>query len=200
MSGIDNMDAFRLLYEENVSAMTMFVRRFLEPGAAEDIVHDVFLEILRKWDAPGLPSHAYLMMAVRNRCINTIRRDGVKDNYQNNINARIKEQGLEYYDTADKFLLETECMAVIRGLLDILPTKCREVFTMAYFDDKANAEIAAELGISVRTVEHHLYLGLKMLREALLQRKGDSAKSPGGGKIYSLLLFTLLVLETRAMG
>lgn len=198
MSGIEHMDAFRLLYEENVSSMTMFARRFVEPGAAADIVHDVFLEILRKWDSPALPSRSYLMTAVRNRCVNAIRREGVKDNYKNNVSIGIKERGLDYYDTADRFLLETEGTAVIRGLLDILPTKCREVFTMAYFDDKANSEIAAELGISVRTVEHHLYLGLKTLRETLQQRKDDAAKRPGSGKIYSLLLFALLVFETHA--
>ena len=38
---------------------------------------------------------------------------------------------------------------------------------MSYLEEKNNAEIAEQLNISIRTVEHHLYLGLKELRTRL---------------------------------
>jgi RNA polymerase sigma-70 factor (ECF subfamily) len=42
---------------------------------------------------------------------------------------------------------------------------------MAYLEDKKSAEIAEHFNLSIRTVEHHLYLGLKTLRSGLIEKK-----------------------------
>ena len=48
-----------------------------------------------------------------------------------------------------------------------LPDKCKEVFKLSYLHDMKNKEIADTLGISLRTVEAHMYKALKFLRERL---------------------------------
>lgn len=54
-------------------------------------------------------------------------------------------------------------MQIVYDQIERLPEKCRIVFKMAYFEDKKNAEIAEILELSIRTVEHQLYLGLRTL-------------------------------------
>jgi len=48
-----------------------------------------------------------------------------------------------------------------------LPEKCRLVFMMSRYQGMKNQEIAAELGISVRTVEAQIYNALKVIKEEL---------------------------------
>ena len=51
----------------------------------------------------------------------------------------------------------------------MLPTsdRCREIFRRTYLDGCKSRDIAAELGISQRTVEAQLYKALKLLRRSL---------------------------------
>ncbi len=60
-----------------------------------------------------------------------------------------------------------------------LPPKCREVFKMSYIEDIPNKEISARLGVSLSTVENHIYSALKQLRRTLSKEK-------------ALIFFTLL--------
>jgi RNA polymerase sigma-70 factor (ECF subfamily) len=48
-----------------------------------------------------------------------------------------------------------------------LSPRCREVFTLSYLDNLTNKEISERLGISLSTVENHIYLALKQLRASL---------------------------------
>lgn len=47
------------------------------------------------------------------------------------------------------------------------PDRCREIFRRTYLDGCKSRDIAAELGISQRTVEAQLYKALKLLRRSL---------------------------------
>lgn len=51
--------------------------------------------------------------------------------------------------------------------IDELPDKCKEVFKLSYLHDMKNKDIADVMGISLRTVEAHMYKALKILREKL---------------------------------
>jgi RNA polymerase sigma-70 factor (ECF subfamily) len=55
----------------------------------------------------------------------------------------------------------------IRRALDSLPEQCGLVFRMNRFEEKKYSEIAAELNISVKTVETHMGKALKILRTKL---------------------------------
>jgi RNA polymerase sigma-70 factor (ECF subfamily) len=64
-------------------------------------------------------------------------------------------------------IINGEKMDAIHKAIARLPEKCREVFVMAYIEEKKNAEIAEMLHISVRTVEAHIFKALKLLRSML---------------------------------
>lgn len=56
-------------------------------------------------------------------------------------------------------------------LIDELPDRCREIFLMSKRDGMKYSEIAAELGISVKTVEHQISKALRRLRDASSDRQ-----------------------------
>ena len=58
-------------------------------------------------------------------------------------------------------------LAFIRQSINGLPDKCKMVFKLSYLHDMKNKEIAETMGISLRTVEAHMYKALKFLRERL---------------------------------
>lgn len=177
-----SLKSFRNYYEANVSQLILFARRFVAGEMAEDIVQDVFLDI---WYHAGinekLPSRSYLFMSVRNRCLNSLIREQVKKNYIQLTELENRILGLDYYDSFEKQIIDREDMQYIYDEIEKLPEKCRIIFKMAYFEEKKNAEIAAILNISIRTVEHQLYLGLRTLRNQLT--------TDGKKKLFFLLFF-----------
>lgn len=171
MYNIDENDlsAFKHYYETNVSSLIVFARRFVSPAIAEDIVHDVFLDMYEnRASFDAIPSRSYLFMAVRNRCLNTLKREEVKENYIHTTLLDNQLLGLDYYDSIENLLIEKDGLHELYHQIEQLPDKCRQVFRLAYFEEKKNAEIAEQLNLSIRTVEHQLYLGLKTLREKML--------------------------------
>ena len=167
----NNLISFRSYYEANVSSLILFAQRFVSVVIAEDIVQDVFLDI---WDHTRvnakLPSRSYLFMAVRNKCLNILTREQVKKNYIESTELDNRILGLHYYDSFEKQLIDREDMQYVYDEIERLPEKCRIIFKMAYFEEKKNAEIAQILDISIRTVEHQLYLGLKILRTRFMDK------------------------------
>lgn len=55
----------------------------------------------------------------------------------------------------------------INEALSQLPDKCREVFVLSYVNGLKSKDIADAMGISVRTVEAHVYKALRLLRAQL---------------------------------
>lgn len=70
------------------------------------------------------------------------------------------EGALSDDDAMERSLHEAELWTAI----DSLPRRCREVFLMSKRDGKRYREIAEELGISEKTVEHQISKALKTLR------------------------------------
>ncbi len=46
-----------------------------------------------------------------------------------------------------------------------MPPKRRQIFTLSRFDGLSHKEIAVKLGLSVRTIESHIYAALATLKE-----------------------------------
>lgn len=80
----------------------------------------------------------------------------------------IYERKLQYYqpDHAEviKKIENQELRQEIFGAINELPDKCKEVFKLSYLHDMKNKEIADTLGISLRTVEAHMYKALNFAR------------------------------------
>lgn len=80
------------------------------------------------------------------------------------------DANLRYY-TKEKNVLEDlyfkELDENFQKALEQLPQQCRLVVQMNHRQGMKSSEIAEELNLSIRTVENHLYRGLKVIRASL---------------------------------
>lgn len=128
---------------------------------AKDIVHDVFEALLTT--GTSAVSGAYLLKAVRNRCINHIRSLSAQE--------RMKEMySIDKQEIADEDWPDDETIALVRSTVAQDPTDaCRRVVNLRFTDGKSYKEIAAALGISEVAVYKHLRHAIDVLRLKLSQ-------------------------------
>ncbi|MDR2121318.1 MAG: RNA polymerase sigma-70 factor [Tannerella sp.] len=160
---------FKRLYGENFPPLVRFACRFTTADAAKDIVQDVFVEFWEKAHVryDDASCRAYLFTSVRNRCINLLEQELVRDAHIRNIQTDNRLLELDYCDSPEKSMLDDEHIRLVYRQIELLPDKCRQIFRLAYCEDRKSHEIADILQLSVRTVEHQLYLALKTLRKKL---------------------------------
>ena len=164
-----SIDQFRRLYEKYAPALISFARRFVGHDAAEDIIQDVFLKLweLKSFTIIDESIRSYLYRSVQNSCLNYLRHEVIHHEYINRASAELKIEELQFC-TMDDILIKDGQLKSLHKAIEELPPKCREVFTLYYFEEKKNAEIALQCNISVRTVETHIYHALKLLQKAVL--------------------------------
>ncbi len=167
----NDRQTFKRMYETNVSALVRFAQRYTPADVAEDIVQDVFLELWKNEKTLDEASaRYYLFTSVRNRCINHLNKEQTKESFADKAVFEIQQHGLAYFDSPDKLIIEREELQQVYDRIEELPEKCRRIFKLSYFEDKKSIEIAELMNLSIRTVEHQLYLGLKTLRERLRRK------------------------------
>ena len=166
------VEIMQALYKKNAPALVYYAAKIANVGIAEDLVQDVFLQLWQRrsfilWSEN---ISAYLFQAVRHACLDYIRHQEVKINYENDLRMKLKIDELYYTDPQDIFLNEDNRLQSIYKQIEQLPEKCCKIFKMAYLEERKTIEIASLLSISKRTVEAQLYKALKTIRESLLKK------------------------------
>ena len=141
---------------------------------AEDVVQDVFFNIWKNRHRISTddPLYKYLLKAVYNRAINYIWKHKRDTEYRSWYGSQIDRMVFDYYDPDKNPILakiyDNDMRQQLRQAVDELPDKRREIFRMRFFENMSNKEIGERLGLTVSTVENHMYLALKNLRDKLL--------------------------------
>lgn len=146
------------LFKSNWDALCMFSLHFVgDMDTAEDVVMDCFLKLSERighGDEILTPKH-YLYQMVRNGSLDKARHVG--QTVQLTETSRTSE---DLDDVSERSVREARLWTAI----DSLPPVRREVLLMSKRDGMHNDEISQTLGISVKTVEAHLYKAYKTLR------------------------------------
>lgn len=145
------------LFKTHYAAMYRLAMLILRDGdSAKDIVHDVFEALLTT--GTSAVSGAYLLRAVRNRCINQIKSLSVQDRLKELYS--VGEQEIDDEDWPDD-----ETIALIQSTVaNELTEACRRVVNLRFTDGKSYKEIAEFLGISEVAVYKHLRHAIDVLR------------------------------------
>ena len=149
---------FDLLYVGMVQQATFYTNDF---AVAEDVVQEIFV---RLWEKRGeLKSvqnlEGYLLLSVKNRCLNYLEHQQVVDKYKQY--CLLQEIQDDDDEDPEQFIED------IGKLLDKLPEKRKMVLELCVIESKSYAEIADLLGISLNTVKDHVKKAYAFLREAL---------------------------------
>ncbi len=118
-------------------------------------------ENIRTYDADKGSFAAWVTAIARNTALNMIRR-------QNRHRTDEIGENTESADpTPEEIILREERQREIRRALDTLPHKERNLFYRKYYYMQSTEKIAAEMGMTVRSVEGRLYRIRKKLRGIL---------------------------------
>ncbi|MGB4839624.1 MAG: RNA polymerase sigma-70 factor [Saprospiraceae bacterium] len=161
--------ALEYLYSQFYNMLCNQVFRILKDNvAAEDIVQDVFFGIWRKRDQLVINTslEAYLKRSCRNRTLNYIRNNHMKWEDEGLLNDQA-DNGF----TSDQYIDAEDLNQKIQEVIAELPEKCGIVFSLSRFEEMSYADIAVELNISVKTVEHHISKALRILREKIFKKE-----------------------------
>ena len=162
--------AFRALFCAHYEVLCRYAYRFVRSRAiAEELVSDVFLRIWTqraRWEVRG-SVRAYLFSATRNVAIDHLRRELVERRSLELTGRELRATGGVSSAAADVRLVASEVAATMQRAVDELPPRPRQVFLLRWQRHLTNLEIAASLGIAVKTVEMHMTRALEALRASL---------------------------------
>lgn len=167
-------DHFEEIYVSWFSRMKYFALEYVvSEEDAENIVQDVFTEL---WERKEILAYdvnlvALLFTSIKNRCIDLLRHrivvkeavNLIQEEYQATL--RMKLASLELFDQS--LLSEQDIERIITEVVDSLPEKCREIFIKSKIEGKKQKDIAAELNISLKTVENQMDIAYKKIKKRI---------------------------------
>ncbi|SFG05319.1 RNA polymerase sigma-70 factor [Prevotella sp. KH2C16] len=160
-----NEEAFDMIFEQLYPKMKDFATRLCgNEYDAENIVQDIFMQlwIYREGLRNVENLDGYVFMMVRNAGLNFLRKSLRRESVRLDGTLQIAEE-----ESAGDTLYYKELEAIIEQEIGKMPPQRRMVFSMSRIEGLSNAEIAEKLGISKRTVESHISLALRDLRQVM---------------------------------
>lgn len=157
------------LYRRHAGRLRQFIsRRVPNPADVEDILQDTFLRASRA----GLPAEAlaeekYLLTIARNLMIDEARRPRLFA-ADESAQSALQESVAQQPTPCEHLSLQRDMAQVERAVLS-MPKRIQQAFLMKVFHGYSHAEIAAEMGVSVKTVEKQVARGYGICRGLLLE-------------------------------
>lgn len=157
--------AFEFLYKHYWAKVFNFTKLYVNSVAdAEEIVHDVFLKL---WENRMLVNEdknfeGFLFIVTRNLIFNRARKS-FNDSFYNITAIEAAEDSY----SIEEELEASELSKYIETLILQLSPRCQEVFRLSREQGLTYKEIAERLGLSERTVEHHISDALKFMKKKI---------------------------------
>lgn len=160
-----SLNEFQLFFKDSYQAACLVAYRFIDDKlVVEDIVQESYITLWKKHSEIYQNKEElkkYLLVTVRNRSISYLR--SIKVRYID-IEKSLQEINL----TDDEKLYDDEELSIrVAQAIKQLPARCREIFLLAYSENKTYDEIARQLSISKNTVKTQMSIAYRILREEL---------------------------------
>lgn len=160
----DSANAYSIIYLRYYTALAAYASLLVGQLDADDVAQNVLLEFWNKRKKIHIKDSlaSYLFQSTRNRCLNLIKRDNLKFRMMSDLKLELIDKNVDFnlHNTA-------ELMVLINKALAELPPEVRQAFEMSRFQGKTYKEIAAETGVSVKTVEYRISQALRKLEVEL---------------------------------
>lgn len=156
--------AFEVLFNQYKNRVKGFVHKMLPPHISSDsIVQEVFIKVwlTRERIDPSQKFVSYLFVIAKNL---------VLDELKSAVNQKIvytENYWLEKVASGEevKYKSEEEMETVLQKMLDKLPQRRRQIFSLSRFEGFSYKQIAEKLNISENTVDTQIRKSLQFLRQ-----------------------------------
>ncbi len=161
-----NIGDFESLFKTHYAGLCAFAHQYLhDVDDAEETVQSFFVKY---WENRAHITHektnkSYLYTAVKNACLNQLKHIKIRETYKA-VNEREMNAGNH---TVTDEIEGNELQERIRLAIDDLPEGRRKIFILSRYEGLKYKEIAAQLEISIKTVENQMGAAIKHLKTAL---------------------------------
>jgi RNA polymerase sigma-70 factor (ECF subfamily) len=153
------------------AALKSFVQRLGRSSAdCEDIVQEAYLRLLEfshRNRPPGSPG-GYLLVIARNLVAEAGRRSA-RDNRRNQMLEVLNTQLAPAVPSPEELAFVDQARQRLARTLRALPPRTRKAFLLHRYRAMKHTEIAARLGVTVRTVERDVAHALSRLKDVLIE-------------------------------
>ena len=168
MSEQDSQTAFRDFYDMTYDRLFRIAFYYTHHEEwSQEIVLDVFMKLWehRKQLLEITNIEDYCFILTKNASLNYLEKEA---KHMPQSSGQLSES-TSHTDSPEETLISDELFARYVKALDRLPERCREVFIRVREEKQSYAQVAEELGISIKTVDAQLQKALARLREMLLR-------------------------------
>ncbi|WP_010134505.1 RNA polymerase sigma factor [Ochrovirga pacifica] len=158
-----NEKAYLSLIEEYYQKMFVYALSLAkEQALAEDLVQNIFMKL---WEQR---TRLVIKDSLQSFLYKSVYNDFVNHYKKKQTSVKLDQLYLQTLNqfTEDERSTETEDRLLwMKKAIDTLPNKCKQVFLLSKQEGLTNAEIAAYLKISIKSVEAHITNAYSILRE-----------------------------------
>lgn len=155
---------FHRMYGRLINFSIYFVKNF---EIAEDVVSDVFVTFLKSRKKLNHIDNveAFFYTAVKNQSLKFLRKKKLSDV----LFVQTPSEDFQVKSTSrpDLEMMDKELHDVLLRSMEQLPPQRKMIFQLVKFDGLKYKEVAKSLDISPKTVEKHMTISLKIIREII---------------------------------
>ena len=151
------------LFRQHYAAMYRLARTILyDADESKDVVSDVFVRLLHNNPSVQVEKmEGYLMMAVRNRCLDVLSHKSVREQVEKLFSQELQQRHIED-ERLDRLMqyIERE-----------LPSLSQQILRLRFLQEMTYEEVAQEVGVSKVTVYNHLWQSMHRIKEYFSKNK-----------------------------
>jgi RNA polymerase sigma-70 factor (ECF subfamily) len=161
-----------LLYPRLKGYCKLFIN---DANQLEDIIQESFISLWEHKDSikPEKSIESLIFVIVRNRCLNYLKKrklEGEKIDFDNPEIEQLQYlYQLDFIDSEEASLEEMLIVSLQEAVAE-LPEKRKTVFVKCKIEGRKQAEVANEMGISIKMVEKHIAKAKKFIFDKLINK------------------------------
>ncbi len=156
---------------ESARLIASLARIVRDVGIAEDLAQDALVAALEQWPSQGVPERpgAWLMAAAKNRAIDHLRRNRMRDRKEDEVGAEIESRRADPQAASDEALdnpVGDDLLALVfTSCHPSLPTEARVALTLRLLGGLTTAEIARAFLVPEATIAQRIVRAKRTLAD-----------------------------------
>ena len=155
------------LFRQHYAAMYRLARTILyDADESKDVVSDVFVRLLHNNPSVQVDKmEGYLMMAVRNRCLDVLSHKSFREQVEKLFSQELKQRHIIARNEDER--LDRLMQYIEREL----PPLSQQILRLRFLQEMTYEEVAQEVGVSKVTVYNHLWQSMHRIKEYFSKNK-----------------------------